>query len=98
MSTETETSVRTHGKIISVGSWDDAIRVCATQLSDVDDAVSIQIGRLNRGEFCLWLSVSKARGLADALIAASDHYDAETARLAELANTEAAAELEEAAA
>lgn len=44
--------------------------------------VCLEFGRPGTGGFTRYLSTSQARALAASLVAAADHYDAETARLA----------------
>ncbi len=58
------------------------ISICASHLEGADDAVHIDLGQLHSGAFHLWISAKDARHLAHLLIAAAEHYDAETARLA----------------
>lgn len=58
--------------------------VHALTLAPEDDwHVSIEFGRPGTGAFLRYLTVQQAREMADALVSAADHYDAETARLAE---------------
>lgn len=49
-----------------------------------DRAITLLSGESCAGEFMRRMSVAGARELAAALIAAADHYDAETARLAQV--------------
>lgn len=55
----------------------------ASMQFDNECQVSLSFGRLDGfGQWERWMSVSYARDIAAALIAAADHYDEETERLA----------------
>lgn len=56
--------------------------VSATALDD-EWEVRLSFGGPREGEFCRYITATEARELAAALTAAADHYDAETARLAQ---------------
>lgn len=54
-----------------------------THVDDEGMAVKVNIGDpVHGGAFSRYTSVEEARAMAAALVAAADHYDAETARLA----------------
>lgn len=61
------------------------VTVSATAL-DTDWQVRLTIGRQETGgEFISYLTTTDARKIAAALTKAADHYDAESARLAQVA-------------
>lgn len=62
---------------------DHSANAYAASLSRPDRAICLGSGDLTSGEFQRYMSVEGARELAAALIAAADHYEAETARLAQ---------------
>lgn len=51
-------------------------------MQDIGWHVSVEFGNAELGHFLRYLTVTKARALAAALVAAADHHDAETSRLA----------------
>ncbi len=62
-----------------------AIQCCVgatALLAELGWHVSLEIGAPDTGQTVRYMTVSQARALAASLIAAADHHDAETARLA----------------